>query len=316
MRHRFISSRLAATLLLLTACDGGSTDDAGLDASAPDGGPVLEMSQLFGGCSEDWQCPGEGAICRTAAEGYPSGFCTLPCEDRTPCDANGVYHHCVRLEGETQSYCERRCLNGIDCGRTAYTCAGELPPSGGICISACSADEQCGDGTSCDRYTGQCTADPVPTIGSVTGETCADAEACRSGQCIAEVNDTGVPTGWVGGYCVANCILPSGYNSSDFFAGDALPSGTCAGNAVCLPASGTQNQRDLGTCYTQCMGDGDCRPGYGCKKQFDLASGGVSSYSNGICIPQACTSGSCPSGYECVTVTGADGSPRPVCGPL
>src|SRR5690606_5864553 len=109
-------------------------------------GPPLMPSELFGPCQEDWQCPGEGAICRRATDGWPGGYCTVPCEDRTPCDFNGVYHHCVTRAGETQSYCERRCLNGIDCGRTAYTCAGELPPSGGLCIGVCASDDECGAG--------------------------------------------------------------------------------------------------------------------------------------------------------------------------
>jgi hypothetical protein len=124
-----------------------------------------------------------------------------------------------------------------------------------------------------------------------------------------------VPTGWVGGYCIANCVLPPGFNNNDFYTGDALPQATCAGDAVCLPAQG-QSRGDLGTCYDQCTSDDDCRDGYGCLKDIQLASGGVSSYSNGVCVPKACSAAEpCPAGYTCVSVQGADGQPRNVCAP-
>lgn len=314
MNHR-LRSLSAATVLLFWGSVAWGCDSAPSDPDAfvalPDGGPPLAPSELFGPCVEDWQCPGEGAICRRATDGWPGGYCTRPCEDRTPCDHRGVYHHCATREGATQAYCERRCLNGIDCGRSGYTCAGELPPSGGVCIAVCSSDEQCGGGTVCNRYSGACVESP-PT-GAVTGEPCAEADDCQSGQCVAEVNAAGVPTGWVGGYCVGNCILPAGYNTSEFFSGDALPQGTCAGDAVCLPAEGYA-RGDLGTCYDQCQSAGDCRPGYTCLMEIALTGGGFSSYENGLCIPADCARTPCPGGYDCVTVNTASG-PRNVCAP-
>lgn len=309
MNH-LLRSLCLATALVAWGCDGTnpSTD---ANVPRPDAGPMLTMSELFGPCVEDWQCPGAGAICRRAADGYPGGYCTLPCEDRTPCDYRGVYHHCATRTGETQAYCERRCLNGIDCGRSGYTCQGELPPSGGVCIAVCSDDAQCGAGATCDRYTGQCVTG-APSTGAMTGEACARPEDCRSGQCVAEVSADGVPTGWVGGYCVGNCILPPGFNSSEFFSGEALPQGTCPGDAVCLPAAGNA-RGDLGTCYDQCMGPGDCRPGYTCLQQIRLMSGS-SSYTNGLCVPDDCARTPCPGGYVCVTVQ-SDNGPRNVCAP-
>ena len=308
---RLTISALGAACLLLSACDGGTPElDAGPESDA---GLPLEPSTLFGPCREDWQCPGEGAVCRPPSDGYPDGFCTVPCEDRTPCDVDGVYHHCATRQGEEQSFCERRCLNGIDCRREGYSCTGELPPSGGICVASCTDDAQCGFGLVCDPYTTQRT--DAPAEGSVTGEGCADAEGCRSGSCVPEVNEMGAPTGWVGGYCVGSCVLPSGFNNNDFFAGDALPAGSCEGEAVCIPAGDGQSRGDLGRCYASCAGDGDCREGYTCLQEFQLASGGTSSYSNGICVPGNCQMDGCPSGYSCVTVTGSDGNPRAVCAP-
>lgn len=297
-------------VLGLTGCDGGGGTDAGAD----DAGPGLEPSELFGPCEDDSQCPGEGAICRTAADGYPGGYCTVPCEDRTPCDVFGVYHHCARREGEEQSFCEQRCLNGLDCGRDAYTCAGELPPSGGACIGVCSSDEDCGGGFVCDPYTAVCSTS-VTEVGAITGEPCADSDDCRSGQCFVDENAAGQPTGWAEGYCVSNCILPPGYNNNDFFAGDAFPNGGCPGDAICLPADFSQTaQRDLGRCYDQCVTDGDCRTGYACLKDIQLASGGTSSYSNGLCVPGDCRMTGCPTGYTCQTVTTTSGTTRNVCG--
>ncbi|MCC6874457.1 MAG: hypothetical protein IT378_09160 [Sandaracinaceae bacterium] len=301
-----------AALLALGACDSGPPTP---DSSVPmvDGG--LAPSSLFGPCVEDWQCPGEGAICRGAADGWLGGFCTVPCVDRTPCDQDGIYHHCVRREGEAQSYCERRCLNGLDCRRDNYTCEGEgdYQPSGGACFPVCSSDDQCGAGTICDPHTGLCTSDALPTTGGVSGDPCDAPSDCRSGACIPETNATGVPTGWIHGYCVGNCVLPRGYNSNTYFDGDALPAATCPGDAVCLPAGSTQSRGDLGTCYDQCTSNGDCREGYGCLQQFGLQSGGTASFSNGLCVPANCQSSGCPTGYECVTVTGLNGQPRAVC---
>lgn len=305
-------SSLRSSLLLfalVAGCDGGGggSDGGGGDAGAP-------ASELFGPCESDAQCPGEGAICRRAEDGYPGGYCTVPCADRTPCDAFGVYHHCATRQGETQSYCEQRCLNGVDCGRPAYTCVGELPPSGGYCIGVCSSDEDCGGGSVCDPYTAVC-SDATTEVGAITGEPCAGSEDCRSGQCFVDQNAAGQPTGWAEGYCVSNCILPVGYNNSSFFAGDAFPNGGCPGDAICLPADFSKTaQGDLGRCYDQCVADGDCRTGYTCLQDIQLASGATSSYSNGLCVPGDCSDTGCPSGYTCQTVTTTSGATRNVCG--
>jgi len=312
MTHRHPSLICAAALLLLAACDDGSGD--GTDAGGDDAGAGLEPSTLFGECEVDSQCPGEGAICRLAVDGYPRGFCTVPCEDRTPCDIDGVYHHCATREGEDQSYCERRCLNGLDCRRPEYTCAGELPPSGGFCIGVCSSDEDCGGDAVCDPYTAVC-ADSVVEVGAVTGEPCADSDACRSGQCQPEEDAAGLPTGWVGGYCLSTCILPRGYNPNSFYDGDAFPNGGCPGTAVCLPADFANTaMRDLGRCYSECVEDTDCRGGYTCLKEFALSSGGTSVYSNGICVPHDCATEGCPDGYTCQTVERPGQMPVRRCG--
>jgi len=308
-----LGSALAGCALAggLVGCD----DDGGSDGGVGDAGPGVEPSALFGACQQDSQCPGEGAICRTAAEGFPGGYCTVPCMDRTPCDDGFVYNHCLRRGDVEQSYCELRCLNGIDCGRDGWTCLNQFEDDSGACIPVCGSDEQCGDGAQCNPFTGECTTEPVPDIGAVTGETCANDDACRSGACITEVDDAGQPSGWVGGYCISNCILPPGYNTNSFFEGDALPSGSCPGDTVCLPRTFRAASRgDLGACYDQCTGDGDCRQGYTCLQEFRVGMGSAS-YSNGVCVPGNCMEDGCPTGYGCVVLNEGTMDARAVCAP-
>lgn len=308
MRHRFLV--LSCGILLgLVGCDGEEMVDAGTDA-----GPAVEPSPLFGECASDAQCEGEGAICRTSADGFPGGYCTVPCSDRTPCDDGFVYNHCLSRGDEEQSYCELRCLNGLDCGRDGWTCLVQFADDSGACIPVCQNDDQCGDGAVCNTYTGECTTDAIPDTGAVTGEPCADNDSCRSGLCVPEINTQGQPTGWVGGYCISNCILPPGYNTNTFFEGDELPNAGCPGDAVCVPRSfGAASQRDLGSCYDQCTDAGQCRDGYTCLSTF---LGGMASYPNGICVPIDCTGTACPTGYECVVINEGTMQERNVCAPM
>ncbi len=309
---RFAS--LCAALLLVAGCDGNAPatmPDAGTDA----GTAAPMRSTLFGPCETDEQCPGMGAVCRRASEdGYPGGYCTVPCSDRTPCDYRSVYHHCLRREGETQAYCERRCLNGIDCGRSGYSCGPEIAAeAGGACLPVCTSDEECGGGAICNLYSGQCGTRGADETLAPNGAACAFGDDCRSGGCVAEASPTGVPTGWVGGYCVSNCILPGGYNTSSFFEGSELPQGTCPEGGLCIPSGQGQARGDMGSCYVECRSATDCRPGYTCLSSFGLGSGGTANYTNGICVPADCSRVACPSGYTCRSITGADGRPRNVC---
>jgi len=270
------------------AATGG--DDAGPDMridlgppdlGSPDLGPDLgplpnDFGDLFGHCIEDADCMTSGGICRSAEQGFPGGYCTKPCDsanDRTACEVTRggftVYHHCADrgAEPEGQFTCEFNCLNGLDCGRDGYTCAVGALPGGGLCIPVCSSDEQCAWGTFCDRFSGECQAEEPPddptTLGlSPNGGPCSSDGQCASGECFEGGSST-QPTGWVDGTCVGNCILPSGFNNNDFFAGDALPPGTCPGeNPVCIPRGQAQSRQDLGLCLQGCSTASDCRQGY------------------------------------------------------
>jgi len=269
-------------LLLLAACgDDASPVDAGaipeVDGGAPDAGSA--PSYLFGPCVSDAQCPGADGVCRGPEEGYPQGYCTRPCEDRTPCDDGVVYHHCVQGE-DGESWCEQRCLNGADCGRSPYTCVGELPPSGGVCVAYCSEGD-CGAGAECNPWSGQCgRAGSRPETGGVTGDPCAGAEDCRSGVCLTEETN-----GWPGGTCVGVCLLPAGFNTNNIWAEDALPRATCPDeDSVCFPEGSAQARGDPGLCLPACESADDCRSGYTCRLSFEISSG-VRTFARSFCVP-------------------------------
>ena len=319
---------LGALAVLLCACgdDGGSPggEDAGpidIDSGPADAGwdagPV--PSELFGPCYTDEQCPGPDAVCRKPVDGWPEGYCTRECPggDRTPCDDGLTFNHCLEQEDGSGFFCEKKCLNGLDC-RDSYTCTGSFDAMGnGICVGLCSSDEDCGGGAdvACNEWSGQCmAASDIPASGSETGGTCEDDDGCLSGNCLAAY-DPGF-SGWNGGYCLGFCLLPQGYNMNTFWGGneedpaDALPQGTCPGdNTVCFP-NGSYARGDLGVCLAGCSADSDCRDedAYYCLKDIDLASGDVSSYTRGVCLPMSCRFDECPTGFECRTLSTSSGS--------
>lgn len=278
----------------LCACgdDGGAPDDGGVDSmvtidtGAPDGsdGMVPDAmaveSTLFGRCTADAECPGRDAVCRTNVEGFPNGLCTVPCEDRTPCDVFGAYHHCLPDADGGGSFCMPRCVNGVDCGRDSYTCVGELPPSGGLCIGICGGDEDCGPDAECNPFSGDCgPIGSAPRSGAGVAEGCAEDSDCRSGDCLSEAENPA----WVGGVCLSFCILPLGYNTNDIFFEDTLPAVTCPGDSVCFPQESFA-RGDLGLCLHACVGDEDCRSGYVCRRTFELMAG-PRTFDNGFCEP-------------------------------
>ena len=280
----------------------------------PDTGP-LPMSTIFGECVADTQCPGEGAFCRTSDEGWPQGSCSAPCADRGPCDDGIVFNHCIDVDGEGGDICEQRCLNAVDCGRPGYVCLakGQIAAESGFCVGYCTSDDDCGGTSQCNVYSAACVpAGTVPTEGGHTGDPCANDDACLSGFCIEQADSTGTPSGWVGGTCVGNCILPPGYNNNTFFAQDALPTEQCPEGNVCFP-NGDLSQREAGLCIQGCGGAGDCRPGYFCRQTFELPMG-PKTFTNGVCFPIDCSTEMCPAGTTCREVRFSDGSTANRCG--
>lgn len=275
-----IASALVGAAIAGCPSDPGPTDAALPDAPYPDA-MIYTASEMYGPCVIDAQCPGEGAVCRPNVDGFPGGYCTVPCDDRTPCEGLGTQNnHCVQLTGEDRAYCEVNCVNGRDCRGEGYSCLADQLPTGGLCIPVCNADAQCGAGAICDEHTGRCVPEGGEATGAITGEACASGDACASGACVPPAN------GFTGGYCISNCVLPMGFNTNTFFEGTVLPPGGCPDDGICMPFNGSFAARDLGVCLDGCMEDGDCRTGYFCRKDYQLQMGGPTfSYENGVCWP-------------------------------
>lgn len=306
-------TRVFLALALVALAAGCNNPVEPVDAPMPMAdAPPLMRSAMFRPCSVDAQCEhlGLGAFCSPAEDGWPGGYCTRPCTDRTPCEAFGSYHNCVIPTGATEGVCVRRCRNGLDCDTDGWTCDPTGGPTGddGMCLPVCASDEECGGTAVCNRDSGRCEAPPVDVGGAPHGSPCANATDCRSRFCSIEGTATN-PSGWVGGMCLGNCRIADGFNTTNFFSGDTLPAGTCVEGAVCIPGNGYA-EGDLGTCYDDCTVDGDCRTGYGCRKTF-----GDSTFTNGICVPRDCRAGGCPADYRCLLVTLSDGSQVGRCAP-
>ncbi|MFO0684228.1 MAG: hypothetical protein U0234_19400 [Sandaracinus sp.] len=300
-----LATSLGATV---AACD--TPAPAAVDASFPDA-PSLPASRFLGRCFEDYQCPGNGAFCRTADDGYPGGLCTLPCTDRTECDDGAVYNLCVTVSGETGSSCAPICRNASDCP-SAFTCNPNITLSNGqtvgACVPQCGTDAECGGTSQCDAYTGRCVPQGmVPTAGADNGEACSSDSACRGQNCIEQT----ASNGYIGGYCISFCRLPTGYNNTSFFTGTELPSGTCGGDhSICIPNGAASAVDDLGICLRECRADTDCRAGFECVRTV-----GTSTFSNGWCAPVDCLAGgTCPSGTTCHQGTDSNGNPLGRCG--
>lgn len=310
MRRLSPLALVIASLSVLAAC--GDDDDVVPMDAAPPVDAWVPTAELFDPCQADTDCVGEGAVCKRDADGYPQGMCTVACTDRTPCDRFGSYHHCVIPAGEESGFCEPRCLNGLDCGRLGYTCRGGNDPTGGLCFGVCTADDQCSTGLECDLPTGKC-IEPgtAPTTGAAIGAACTTDSGCRSGICREESGANDEPTGWVGGTCIGNCVLPAGYNNTNIWPEQDLPSGTCGASAVCYLTESLA-ELDLGVCLPRCGNDEDCRDGYRCRRIFQLGSG-PRVFDTAFCAPVQCPDEPCPTGYSCMPVPLDDGTTMTRC---
>ncbi len=340
----FLSRPLVACVVTLVcaACSPPPvTTDAATEAAAdvapvdapPDVPPPPPM--LTGPCLSDTDCP-EGNTCLLNTNGWPGGYCTVSCGRDIDCDTHLPYIAavCRAPPGTTARTCLRQCLNGFDCARPGYTCVKPTDTAtSGVCLPSCTATS-CGDGARCNEWTGRCMATTAtyPPAGVDDGEPCTmsgTASECRSRQCIAQVNTAGTQSGWNAGYCISDCALTAGWNSTDLFTGDTFPQANCPSGAICFPSTNDTAEQGPGQCLHECTADTDCRAaaGYICRRTFNLVRFRPypmtvlvpHTWNNGFCQPMDClndTSHHCPTGYTCDSRSDGNGGMTGRCIPM
>jgi hypothetical protein len=309
------------------AAEAGPDDaaEAGADVAPDRARPPMAPSDIYGPCNADAECV-DGLTCNTEAmTGFPGGQCNRTCTSDDDCvlrpsDGSApVDGWCRPSVNGSPRVCARVCANGIDCEREGYTCR-QFNPGALNQVSACVAvctEASCVNGTTCNNDTGLCRSAGSTPSGRGLGQSCEPSmrpgsppppadQQCRSQLCNAEWNPDSrgnrFYTGYNGGYCISRCILPAGYNSSDFFPGTMLPRANCPEGGVCFPER-TLTRGDPGVCFKSCTTNADCRAseGYFCQRRVQLSATNVRNYQNGYCIPINCANMAtpCPMGFTC-----------------
>ncbi len=335
MRAPFASRSLCIAALVgaFAACSSSTpqpTPDAATEAAvmpdaAADTPPARPASDIYGPCRSTMECAA-GLTCRTEAEsGLSGGECNRTCMTDDDCvlqpsDGSApVDGWCQPSVNGGPRLCARVCTNGIDCERSGYSCrtfnSGQLNQVR-ACVGICTA-ESCVDGNVCDLDANRCRPRNAPATGRTLGQSCLpstragvmapEAMRCRSDLCNPDWSPDSrgnrFYTGWNGGYCQSRCILPAGYNSSNFWGEMMLPQANCPQGGLCLAFSGSLARGDIGVCLKSCNSNADCRAseGYFCQKTVQLSASNTRRYSNGYCIPVNCanTATPCPTGLTC-----------------
>lgn len=309
----FLAAYLFA--LFMVACDSRpvvAMEDAGTDTAR-----VLEASTLYGPCEQDSQCPGVGAKC--LKDGFPGGYCSVACEDRTPCavqvlDGNGNViaqngNHCAPLDGDaTNKFCLQRCLGGNDCRNLTgdpsvpegYVCLNATDDEGnnGFCQGHCWDDAHCAFGETCDVPSGICVAAGAePRVGLNNGERCSMGSQCKGEMCL------GGGSGRMG-ICASFCALPGGWGEYagryGYCAEPDLNTGRCVDEERMLPRGGSCGDAETcvfigqtrvpgagatGGCFKGCDSTAECASGLTCSKTLAFISETFTQrYSNGVCV--------------------------------
>jgi len=237
------------------------------------GGTCITVKLVGDACATNTDCAtvGSGALCKLATGNgwypYPGGYCTVVCSDGGVCPTNSecLLTSTVTPYGETADYCLRTgCGSFADC-RAGYNCFGTAAQT---------------------TATNFCWIDPPADAGYAPGAACsATSNPCGpppgTGFCIPATLTDGGPTGFPGGFCLADCTAASA-NSIPNYCGDA---GIClnTGNfSVCEPS-----------CASPMTGRSTCRANYVC------TNGGISG-GPGFCESNCANPGNgCPTGFTC-----------------
>lgn len=230
-------------------------------------------------CASSTECSGigPGAVCKLSTS---SGNATYP-----------------------GGYCSKVCAAAADCGTTATCIGGSNFGDDNICAVNCTTTSSIcrSPGYTCYPKTmggtdGTCWLDPLPPANPVTpapanliGSACTTDSACQAsgnfpqGGCIMATDSMAVPTGWIDGYCTADCT--------------ADPAAMCGTTGTCLEV-GDGAGATLNYCFDLCAsggaGQSDCRTGYVCQ-QYGTSS-------TNVCIPNCNNAGSgCGTGKTCLS---------------
>ena len=247
------------------------------------------------------RAPEASAFCDTR---YPGGICTIRCTSNGACHGLGL---CFGYDSPGNFECRPSCTSTTptSCDEFGAACTS---PDGGpslACVPTCvaastaspitgAAYPTCVAGTTCDVIQGVCLATPLPAGPNPIGAPCTSDSGLRSTEyCQTEIGPGG-STGYLGGYCMGEGIMPS---DDQYVANQPMPAGSCP------PEAWLQLGQPAGAltgCVASCVTASDCRPGYTCS--YDQPNAGGST-STGACAPVDCSMAgmSCPSGYACVT---------------
>lgn len=134
-------------------------------------------------CTADADC-GEGGFCNTSA-----GVCMDTCESASDCPDTAK--NCAVLAGSTSTQKVCQCQTDQLCnggGEGDLVCS-DLDK---VCVTACTTNDDCGTGRTCDTATGQCEAGSGPGT-TCSGEglsTCSYGQICASSTCSAPPTPT------------------------------------------------------------------------------------------------------------------------------
>jgi hypothetical protein len=124
-----------------------------------------------------------------------------------------------------------------------------------------------------------------PTIGTE----CAADEYCDGGTlngiCIAETDENGEATGYVGGYCISG---PCDAGNQMAGSGAIGPQTGCGAEGFCINEQTENGVASI--CYRQCSANTDCREGYACEILGFFTNGDPA----GRCQPACTTNEDCP----------------------
>lgn len=203
-------------------CAAGQTCQAGTcsGASTP--------ARTGQACTSEMDCgtnPTGRGFCRSAGEGWSSGYCQYLCETNADCGAGG---RCGLIEPTTVGGMMRNigtCFTGCPSAgsrtgcRTGYVCL--MAPEGGVCVPACDASPSACGANRCDAASGQClqctgSAD-CNGGGACSGGTCSCTASTNCGtnrRCITSTGQCGCsssascPAGWTCTTSTGQCAPP------------------------------------------------------------------------------------------------------------